>query len=135
MSRPLDLSSLSKLSSSLRAMPKRLGIEVAKRAAPVISQFAKDSFDGSRDPYGVPWVPGAHGQTVKLRETGALERFIRYVAVGTKLRVSLGVPYAKYQIGKRPVYPRAGLLPVAYSRALERVVVDTAKEFVAARTA
>lgn len=129
--RRLDLSSMSKLAANLRALPVSLANEIAKRAAPVISEFSKETFDTSRDPYGAPWAPGVDGQRVTLRDTGKLETFVRYVAIGKRIRVALGVPYAKYQIGKRPVYPRAGLLPKKYAEALERLAQTTAQEWVA----
>lgn len=125
----LDLSSLAKLQANLRALPKRLAQEVARRAAPVLTSFAEQSFSGSEDPYGAPWAPGAEGQRITLRETGSLAKFIRYVAIGTKLRVALGVPYAKYQIGKRPVFPRQGApLPGQYSQAMKSLAADTIRE-------
>ena len=120
----IDTSSLARLQKSLRDIPRGLAIAVAERAAPVITEFAQTSFDNSQDPYGVPWAPGADGEKVDLQDTGALRKFIRYVAIGTKLRVSLGVAYAKYQIGKRPVYPRQGVLPKEYSDALAEIVAD-----------
>jgi hypothetical protein len=52
---------------------------------------------------------------------------------GVKLglqRVALGVKYAKFQIGKRPIYPRAGLLPAKYSEALRQITQEAAKEYV-----
>ena len=65
------------------------------------------------------------GQLVTLRKTGDLAKYVTYVAIGTRLRVALGVKYAKYQIGKRPVYPRQEQgLPESYVRALMRVAVD-----------
>lgn len=127
--RRLDLSSLSKLASTIRALPVALGQEIAKRAAPVISQFAKESFDSNQDPYGAPWAPSVTGEVVTLRATGALEKFVHYVAIGTKLRVALGVKYAKFQIGKRPIYPRAGVLPAKYAEALRQITQETAKEY------
>ena len=46
---------------------------------------------------------------------------IRYVAIGTRLRLALGVAHAKYVIGKRPVFPRQGeSLPKAYLETLQR---------------
>ena len=55
-------------------------------------------------------------------------RQIRYVAIGTKLRVALGVAYAKFQIGRRPVFPtQGGTLPVEYSRTLQRTAVDVVR--------
>lgn len=127
----LDVSSLHKFSKALRTLPTSLAKDVAFEAAPVITDFAQSSFDSSQDPYGAPWVPGADGKKVTLRKTGALERFIRYVAIGTKLRVSLGVKYAKYQVGKRPVYPRqGGLLPKKYSDALAEIAQRIGKFYI-----
>jgi hypothetical protein len=118
--------SLAKLSAKLRELPRVLAQRVAAAAAPAISTVAKSSFARGEDPHGVPWVPGADGQKVTLRRTGALERFVHYVAIGTKLRVVLGVPYAKYQIGRRPVFPKqGGALPKPYAAALERASGET----------
>ena len=116
--------SLKEFSASLRRLPKVVAIRVAEEAAPEISKLAKGSFDASEDPYGVPWSPGAQGQRITLRKTGALERKVIYAAIGTKIRVALGVVYAKYQIGKRPVFPRqtAGL-PLDYVQTLQRTAV------------
>jgi len=123
-----DTSSLSKFSRSLRDMPKNVAIDVAKRAAPIITQFANDSFAASADPYGVPWAPAEDGSKVTLVDTGDMRRDIQYEANGTKLRVKLGQPYAKYQIGKRPVYPKqGGLLPRKYTDALDALVAEEAE--------
>ncbi len=119
----MNVSSLHKFTQQLRDLPRTIAKDVAFEAAPVITDLAQDSFRNSQDPYGAPWAPGADGRKVDLVETGALRRFIRYVAIGTKLRVSLGVKYAKYQIGKRPVYPRQGApLPKKYVEALSEIV-------------
>lgn len=123
-----DTSSLSKFSRSLSEMPKNVAIDVAQRAAPIITAFANESFASSSDPYGVPWAPGEDGQKITLVDTGDMRRDIRYEANGTKLRVKLGQDYAKYQIGKRPVYPKqGGLLPRKYSDALEALVAEEAE--------
>jgi hypothetical protein len=118
----LDTSSLSRFEKSLRDLPKGLGIRIAEKAAPAITALAKASFDSGEDPYGVPWAPSVDGDRVDLRDKGDLEKHVRYVANGTKIRVALGVPHAKYQIGKRPIFPRVGLLPVAYQRKLDEIV-------------
>ena len=119
--------SLSQFANDLRRLPTILAQKVAAEAAPAITALAKDSFEGSQSPDGVPWAPGAEGQKITLHKTGDLERQIKYVAIGTKLRVALGVPYAKYQIGKRPVFPRKAL-PSSYVSTLERVAVRVIKQ-------
>jgi len=121
--------SLRQFSEDLKRLPKVVAFKVAERAAPIITALAKETFDASETPEGKSWTPGKTGKTITLRKTGALEKFIKYVAIGSKLRVSLGVPYAKFQVGKRPVFPRqGGDLPPAYTRALERVAVAVVKE-------
>lgn len=122
-----------KLAGVLRALPTTLAQRVAAKAAPLISELAEQSYDASQDPYGVAWAPAKDGSTVSLKRTGNLRGLLRYVAIGTRLRVALGTRYAKYQIGKRPVYPRPGLLPAAYSAKLEEVVQTEARAFLAER--
>ncbi len=126
---PSSLESLKRFTAGLSALPKVLGAKVAAASAPKISSAASSTFAASQDPYGIPWAPGEAGKPVTLRKTGALAREVRYVAIGTKIRVVLGVPYAKYQIGKRPVFPRqGGALPLPYVRALEEAAVSTIRE-------
>src|SRR5579872_1858182 len=103
-------------------------MKVCLEAAPALTALAKETFASGEDAYGLTWKPGERGQHVTLRKTGDLERTIRYVAIGTKLRVALGVRYAKYQIGKRPVFPRqGGELPTAYVLTLQRTAVRVIK--------
>jgi hypothetical protein len=128
MSFAASIQSLRQFSADLRRLPLVVAQKVAAQAAPALTRVAKATFDAGEDPYGVNWVPGADGQKVTLRKSGALERFIHYVAIGTKLRVALGVRYAKYQIGKRPVFPRQGApLPADYVRTLQRTAVDVVR--------
>lgn len=123
------LKSLKQFAQDLRRLPRVVAIRVAAEAAPEISKLADASFEARSTPYGKPWAPGVKGQPVTLQKTGALLRYIRYVAIGTRLRVALGVPYAKWQIGKRPVYPKqAGELPDSYVQVLERTAARVVKE-------
>jgi hypothetical protein len=115
-----DLSKLRKFEQALRELPRTAGIKIAAAAAPALSSLARQTFDAGEDAYGNTWAPGARGQPITLRKTGALEQYAaQYVAIGTRLRVALGVAYAKYQIGKRPVFPR-GTLPTAYREVLAK---------------
>ena len=121
----IDTGSVRKFAASLRKLSQTLANRIAERAAPVITEFAQTSFESSTDPYGVAWVPSVDGKTVTLRDTGSLSKFIRYVAIGSKLRVALGVPYAKYQIGLRPVFPAQGKpLPPNYSETLAKIAAE-----------
>lgn len=106
-----------------------IAIKITEAAAPVLTAIAMETFDAGESPYGDSWKPGEKGQKITMRKTGDLARYIRYVAIGTKLRVALGVKYAKYQIGRRPVFPRqGGDLPQPYVEALQRVAVRVVKE-------
>lgn len=121
--------SLSEFANDLRRLPRVVAQKVAAEAAPVISALANKSFEGSETPYGKKWSLSKTGKTVTLNKTGRLRSYIHYVAIGTKLRVALGVVYAKYQVGKRPVYPKQyGALPDEYVQALERTAVRVVKE-------
>lgn len=125
----MSAASIAQFTNDLRRLPKVVAQSVAKRAAPAITALARASFDASETPDGVPWAPAKDGDKVTLRKTGDLERFIHYVSIGTKLRVALGVPYAKYQIGKRPVYPtQGGTLPREYRETLARTAVAVVRE-------
>lgn len=114
-----NVASLKRFSAKLRELPRALAQKVATASAPVITSLALRTFAARTDPYGLAWLPGTRGNDVTLRNTGALAATIRYVAIGTKLRVVLGVPYAKYQVGRRPVFPRqSSALPLGYVREL-----------------
>jgi len=114
-----DLGTLKKFSASLRRMPTVVAQKIATATAPKLTEAARETFAQSEDAYGAPWMPGAKGQTVTLRKSGALLNTLEYVAIGTLLRVALAVSYAKYQVGRRPVTPRQGEpLPIVYLNAL-----------------
>lgn len=123
------MKSLQQFSQDLRRLPRVVALRVAEAAAPAITELATTTFDASETPYGASWPKGKKGQTITLKKTGDLARRIKYVAIGTRLRVALGVAYAKYQIGKRPVFPRqAGELPPSYVQALQRTAVRIVRE-------
>jgi len=115
---------LARFSQELRRLPRVVAQKVTAAAAPVITDLARATFNASQTAEGIPWAPGADGQRVTLRKSGALARRVHYVGIGTKLRVALGVAYAKFQIGRRPVFPSQGSpLPAAYAEALHQVAV------------
>lgn len=125
----MSIASLAKFSADLRRLPRVVAQRVAAASAPAITAAALRTFEAGTTPYGVPWTPGADGERVKLRKTGDLVRYVKYVAIGTKLRVALGVPYAKYQIGRRPIFPtQGGALPAEYVQTLQRVAVQVVRE-------
>ena len=117
--------SLKELSANLRRLPTTLAAKVTAAAAPALTSVANSTVAASQDPYGVPWAPGADGKKVTLHRTGALLGFLHYVGIGTRLRVSLGVRYAKYQLGRRPVFPRQGAaLPPDYVKTLQQTTAQ-----------
>jgi len=110
-----NLGKLRELERGLRDLPRTLAIKVAARSASAITDLARATFAAGENAYGDPWESGAHGERVSLHRSGKLAAGVAYIAIGTKLRAKLGPSYAKYQIGKRPVFPRAGAhLPIAY---------------------
>lgn len=118
-----NISSLRNFSAALRQLPRVVAQKAAAAAAPALTVAARETFEAGEDAFGIQWAPGADGRRVDLQKSGALARTLVYVAIGTKLRVQLGVPYAKYQIGKRPIFPRQGdELPASYSKALKEAV-------------
>lgn len=96
-------------------------IEIAAAAADTITALGRATFDAGENAYGDTWEPGKKGNRITLRRSGRLAKGVRYVAIGAILRAHLGPPYAKYQVGLRPVYPRFGKrLPVSYVAALSK---------------
>lgn len=125
----LNINSLAKFAADLRRLPRVVAQRVCEEAAPKITALGRETFGASEDAYGAAWKLGAEGQTVTLRKSGALARALYYVAIGTKLRVALGVPYAKFQIGRRPVFPTQGnVLPEAYQSTLSRTAVEVVRQ-------
>ena len=112
-----DIGKIRLLEKSIRDLPRVIGAKVAASAALEISRLARATFYAGQNAYGDRWLPGYDGKPVDLRETGALAGGVAYVATGTKLRARLGPAYAKYVIGKRPIFP-TGKLPLAYQAAL-----------------
>jgi len=114
--RKVPIGMIGVLERNLRLLPRTLGARVARAAAQQLTDLGRATFRQSQNAYGDPWEPGAEGQTVTLRKSGLLASTIAYVATGTRLRAHLGPAYAKYQVGKRPVFPRFGAeLPIKYS--------------------
>lgn len=124
--------SLAQLAKDIRRLPRDVSKKVAEECADKITALATKSFEQSKTPYGVAWAPGEQGQTITLHKSGDLAKYIKYVAIAKggsyALRVALGTRYAKYQIGKRPVFPRQDTtLPDDYRAVIERTAADVVK--------
>lgn len=123
------MSSISKFTAGLRRLPIFAALRIAREAAPVLTSYARETYNQSQTPYGVPWDPSVDGHRVTLKKSEKLFSTVYYVAIGTKLRVKLGVPYAKYQIGKRAVFPTQGReLPKKYVDALAKISADAIRD-------
>lgn len=122
----MNVDSLKRFTAKLRQLPQVAANKIAAASAPEITRLGLETFDAGENPYGVTWAPGVHGDKITLRgKSGKLLDSLKYVAIGTILRVVVGVSYAKYQIGKRPVFPRqSSELPTSYVRALTKVSGD-----------
>lgn len=128
----MSADTLKKFAAKLRELPRVVAIEVATASAPAITAASIETFMSGEDAYGVMWAPKEDGTRATLVDSGALSRRLAYVATGTKIRCKLGVQYAKYQLGKRPVFPRAGaLLPRSYTDAIAEVTASVIKKEVA----
>lgn len=110
-----DIGKLRSLEKSIRELPRVLAQKVAAASAEAITEIARGTFDAGENAYGDPWESAKDGERVSLRKSGRLAAGVSYVAIGTRLRARLGPKYARFQVGKRPVFPRSGArLPISY---------------------
>jgi hypothetical protein len=105
---------LSKLAATLRGIPTVVVQRIAAKVAPRLTALAAASFAAGQNAYGQAWPAGVNGQALTLRRTGALASKLSFVAIGTRVRAVLGVPYARYIIGRFAVLPGRAL-PTAWS--------------------
>lgn len=110
------------LNRKLQSIGPKTAAYVAQEVAPLLSAEGLRTFDQQTAPSGWKWPPGKKPGDGDLVRDGSLRRFVRYRAYGSKVAVRIGVSYAIYQIGKRPVYPFQTLrLTPAY----EKAIIDT----------
>lgn len=109
-----DIGKIRKLEQAIRALPStRLAHKVAAASAGVLTDLVRETFRRGENAYGDLWEPGARGQRVTLHKSGLFEKSVGFTSVGTRIRGLLTARYAKYQVGRRQVFPRKRL-PVAY---------------------
>jgi hypothetical protein len=103
--------------------------EIARRAAPRITELAQQAFDAQTSPYGDPWAAGKDGKDVDLNESGALrEKAIRYEAQGRGIRVSVAsVKHAKYQL-RFGILPAKGSIPAAWEAEIAKIAEEVLQE-------
>ena len=122
------VATLAKFSQDLKRLPRVVAQKVAAAAAPALTAAGRETFDAGETAYGDAWAPKEDGTRATLVKSGDLSKHLNYVAIGTKLRVALGVRYAKYVIGKRPVFPSQSQgLPQSFISALSRTAVDVCR--------
>lgn len=120
-----NVASLKNFSAALAELPRVLAQKVAAAAAPALTAVARATYNAGENAFGQTWAPGVDGDRITLHKSGGIARGVFYAAIGTRLRVVLGVPWAKYQIGKRPIFPRQGdTLPTDYLKALTTTTQD-----------
>jgi hypothetical protein len=121
-----DLSKLATLRANLRALPRTLAADVARRAAPELTNMAQGSFDSGESVYGDARPAGADGGALTLRRTGAAESVIRFVAIGTIVRTPVFPRYFKYLIAKYGVLPGGNAaIPTAWTERLNGIVKES----------
>lgn len=118
-----DLSSLRRLKSTLRALPRSVAHQVANRGAPALTDLARGAFNSNRNVYGDARPAGVDGQPLALVKSGATLATLKFDANGTIIRAVLGTPYARYLIGRYGILPNgSAAIPVQWSRALGEIV-------------
>jgi hypothetical protein len=114
---------------SVRDLEKRIrscanpavGELIAKEAAGVITEKLQASFDSGVTPYGDDRPDGFYGP-VALVETGNTRAFMRFGAVGRRIRCVLGSRYSKYLIGRFRILPQGGQkIPFPWAEALAEI--------------
>ena len=117
-----DPTSLNRLAASLRRAPLTLAANVAKRAAPALTQATQAAYSAGRTVDGSARPAAVDGGRLTLKDTGAAQRSLRFVSIGTQARCVLGTPYLPYLIGRYGVLPSGKQLPTAWRAELARIV-------------
>lgn len=120
-----NVSDLRKLSKRIKGVPLVVVHDVANRAAPTISEKARNAFTAGVTVYGNPRPRGKGGETLSLYKGGETFRRLRFTVTGTIIRcdISKAGPHAKYLIGKYRILPM-GKMPVVWAKTLERIVAE-----------
>lgn len=109
------------LRGKLKAFPRTLAAKVATESAPAITGLAQQAYDSGQTVYGAARPKGVDGQPLALERTGAARRDVRFTAIGTTVRCSLGPKYARYLVGKYQILPISAL-PAAWRAKLGEIV-------------
>jgi hypothetical protein len=118
-----DLSSLKRMKQSLRDFPRTLAVDVAKKAAPAMTELTQSAFSSGQTVYGDSRPLGVDGRALDLEVTGATKQQLRFVQIGTVVRCVLGPKYTRYLIGKYGILPN-GALPARWSQRIGQIVKE-----------
>lgn len=124
-----DLRSLRSLRRTLAKLPITVSARIAQRAAPQVSDLARQAFDSGQTVYGTPRPKGVDGQTLDLVRSGRARRAAQFVAEGTQMRTHVLPNYFKYLIngpkGRPDLYVLPnGPLPRAWQSALREAAAQ-----------
>lgn len=116
-----NLGKLQTFKQQLKALPITVAQEVAKKAAPAMTDLTREAYSGGRTVYGEARPNGVNGQPLSLHKTGATEGSLRFVQVGTIVRCVLGRNYQRYLIGKYGILPN-GAMPSDWRKRLDQIL-------------
>ena len=123
-----DLGTLRGIRMALRSFPKTLAVDVAKRAAPAMTELAQGAYDGGRNVYGdTRPASKVDGSPLDLVRTGATRAQVRFTAIGTRIICALGPPYAKYLVGRYKILPSGDLtaIPASWAERMRAIVAES----------
>ena len=116
---------LAQLGRKLAELPTTVRAEVARQAAPIVTELAQSAFDGGQTVYGDVRPTGVNGDALDLKVTGSVRRSLGFVANGTQLRCTLGPRHMKFLIGKYKILPN-NALPFRWRRVLDEITTREA---------
>lgn len=120
-----DLRSLQSLRRVLAKLPLTVSANIARRAAPVVSALARESYDSGRTAYGLTRPKGVDGDALDLVRTGASRRAAQFTAEGTQMRTHVLPRYTKYLIARFQILPNGKApLPPAWQALLRETAAQ-----------
>lgn len=118
-----DLRSLRAVRKALAKLPITASARIAQRAAPGVSNLAREAYDSGRTVYGLPRPKSTDGKDLDLVRTGASRRAAQFTAEGTQMRTHVLPRYTRYLIGRYDVLPN-GPLPQAWQALLRETAAQ-----------
>lgn len=120
-----DLRSLQSLRRVLAKLPLTVSARIAQRAAPLVSDLAREAYDSGRTVYGQTRPKGADGKPLDLVRTGASRRAAQFTAEGTQMRTHVLPRYTKYLIAKYEILPNGRApLPASWRERMREVAAQ-----------